>query len=288
MVKKDKKKTLSARRVKSAVLAVTSTRKNLSEHYIPVLVLLLLVASFFIGRLSAQVEALKKGVVVQQAAAPAAPAAQAAAQPTVTQDQLKGLFDGKNIAFGNKNSKLVFVEFSDPSCPWCHVAGGKNSEVTAQMGKKLSTDGGDYIAPVPEMKKLVDQGKAAFVWVYANGHGAGEMGTKALYCANEKGKFWQAHDLLMSNAGYTLLNSTVKNDKAQSGALADFLKGVVKYNDMKSCLDSGKYDSHISEDMALAQQFGFNGTPSFFVNTTNFAGAYSFDDMKSAVDSALK
>jgi protein-disulfide isomerase len=284
MVKKDKKSTVAAKRIKNRAVVVSS-RKNLTEYYVPVLVLLLLVASFFIGRLSAQVEALKKGVGTAPAVVPTA---QQPTQPTVTQEQVKGLFDGKNITFGKKDSKLVFVEFSDPSCPWCHVAGGKNPEVTTQMGKTLSTDGGDYLAPVPEMKKLVDQGKAAFVWVYANGHGAGEMGTKALYCANEKGKFWQAHDLLMTSAGYNLLNNTVKNDKTKSAALAEFLKGVVSYNDIKSCLDSGKYDDRISTDMGLAQQFGFNGTPSFFVNTTNFAGAYSFDDMRSVVEAALK
>ncbi len=288
MVKKARKTASAARTTKKNVrsrVTVFTAGKKLSEYYVPVLVLLLLVASFFVGRLSAQVEALKKG---NTTAAIVAPTAQQPTQPTVTQDQLKGLFGGKNITFGNKDSKLVFVEFSDPSCPWCHVAAGKDPEVTTQMGKKLSTDGGDYVAPVPEMKKLVDQGKAAFVWAYANGHGNGEMGTKALYCANEKGKFWQAHDLLMSNAGYNLINNTVKNDKTKSALLADFLKSVVKYNDMKACLDSGKYDNHISDDMALAQQFGFNGTPDFFVNTTNFAGAYSFDDMKSAVDAALK
>jgi protein-disulfide isomerase len=38
--------------------------------------------------------------------------------------------------------------------------------------------------------------------------------------------------------------------------------------------------------MAVAKQFGFSGTPSFFVNTTHFGGAYSFKDMQVAVDSA--
>lgn len=208
----------------------------------------------------------------------------------VSIDEIKALFTDKNIMFGKKDSKILFVEFSDPSCPFCQVASGKNPELNKQAGAQftMEKDGGTYLPPVPEMKKLVDSGKAAYVWLYANGHGNGELGTKALYCAKEKGKFWEAHDLLMSAAGYDLMNNTVKNDVAKSGDMANFLKNAVKVDDMKKCLESGKYDDRIAGDMAIAQKIGFRGTPSFFVNTTNFAGAYSYKDMMSAVEEALK
>jgi len=210
--------------------------------------------------------------------------------PNVTMDQIKGLYNGKNVALGNKNSKVVFVEISDPSCPYCQIASGKNPTLNQQAGSQftLVADGGTYVAPVPEMKKLVDQGKAGYVWIYANGHGSGEMGAKALYCANEKGKFWQAHDLLMTSDGYNLLNNTVKNDKTKSADLANFLKSAVGYDDMKNCLDSGKYDARLAEDTNTANSLGFGGTPDFFVNTSNFEGAYSYTDMKSVVEAALK
>lgn len=231
-----------------------------------------------------------KAPAAKEAPAAADAAAQQPAAVEVTLEQVKTLFDKSNLSFGNKDSKVLFVEFSDPSCPFCGVASGKNPNLNKQMGPQfaMTKDGGSYIPPVPEMKKLVDAGKAGFVWLYANGHGNGEMGTKALYCAKEKGKFWEAHDLLMSEAGYNLMNNTVKNDKAQSGVLADFLKSAVSANDMKTCLEGGKYDSKLAEDMAIAKQFGFSGTPSFFVNTENFKGAYSFKDMQPSVEKYLK
>jgi len=212
------------------------------------------------------------------------------AKTQVTIDQIKSLFNDQNIAFGNKDSKVLFVEFSDPSCPYCHVAAGKNGALNKQIGTQfiLKADGGTYVAPVPEMKKLVDDGKAAFVWIYANGHGNGELATVAQYCAKEKGKFWEVHDLLMTEKGYELINTTVQNDKTKSGVIADFLKSAVDANEMKACLDSGKYQGRITSDMALASQFGFSGTPSFFINTQNFSGAYSFTDMQATVDAALK
>lgn len=258
-----------------------------------VLALLLIVAAFFIGRLSAQVEQLKGGgttTAAQQNTQQTQQQAQQPAQAQVSLAQIQGLEDKKNIFFGDKNRKLTFVEFSDPSCPFCHVASGNDGELNKQMGPQftLASDGGSYVAPVKEMKKLVDAGKASFIWLYANGHGNGEMGAKALYCANEKGKFWEAHDLIMSQKGYDLMNNTVKNDKTKSGDVATFLKGVVNYNDMKSCLDSGKYDARLTQDMTLAQSMGFQGTPYFFVNTSPIVGAESFKDMESLVDAALK
>ena len=263
---------------------------NLSEKFVPVLLLATIALAFLVGTLWQKVQNLEKGTITDttQQATNNAPTKQ---KPDIAIDVIKELFNDKGlISFGGADRKLLFVEIADPSCPYCHVAAGKDPELNAQIGAnfKLVSDGGSYIAPVPEMKKLVDAGKASFVYIYFPGHGNGEMATKALYCAHEKGKFWEVHDLLMTNTGYNLINNTVKNDKSQSGTLADFLKPVFSSSDMKACLDSGKYDSQLSEDMGIAQDLGVNGTPGFFVNTTNFAGAYSYKDMQSVVDATLK
>ncbi len=208
---------------------------------------------------------------------------------TVSLDQVKGLVKEGNIVFGKADSKVIFVEFSDPSCPYCHVAGGKDAELNKQMGDqfKLVADGGTYVAPVVEMKKLVDEGKAAFVWLYSNGHGNGEVGTQALYCSYEKGKFWEVHDLLMNQKGYDLLNTTVKNDVAQSDKVAEFTKDVIDPTFMRDCIKSGKYAQRVAADNQLSSQFGIGGTPGFFINSQSFAGAYSYTEMKSTVDQAL-
>lgn len=256
-----------------------SSRPSIMERVIPVLLVLSIGLAFMVGVLWQKVSSLEKGgTVPTTGAAPGAPV-----KPTVSIDQIKDLFKKDVIKFGDDSKKLLIVEVADPSCPWCHVAAGKNEELYTQMGVDKN-----YVASVPELKKLVDAGRASFVYIYFNGHGNGEMGAKALYCANEKGKFWEAHDLLMSNTGYDLMNTTVKNDKTQSGKLADFLKGVTDSKNMKECLDSGRYDSVLVDNQKLASELGVTGTPSFFLNTTNFPGAVPFDQMQSAVDAALK
>lgn len=212
-----------------------------------------------------------------------------AAQPDqavqVSLDQIKKLFSKGNIVFGNKNSKNLFVMVSDPSCPYCHIAAGENSQLNQEAGEQflLEQDGGTYIAPVVKMRELVEQGKAGFVWLYQNGHNNGEMATKALYCAYDQGKFWEAHDLIMSNEGYTLINEVVMNNPEKATELINFLSPVLNADKLQSCLDSGKYDQKLNEDMQLAASLGVSGTPGFFVNTTNFAGAYSWTQMESSL-----
>jgi protein-disulfide isomerase len=257
-----------------------NSKGSLLEKLVPILLVLSVGLAFLVGVLWQKVSSLEKGggnvtTTANNAAAPVT--------PTVTLDTIKGLFDKNVIKFGDKNRKLLVVEVADPSCPWCHVAGGEDPEIFSQMGVAPT-----YDAPVKELRKLVDTGKASFVWIFYPGHGNGEMGTKALYCANEIGKFWEVHDLLMSNAGYDMMNTTVKNDKTKSGTLADFLKGAEDPATMKKCLDSGKYDKALADDTQLAASLGVTGTPGFFLNTTNYPGAVDYSAMKSVVDAALK
>lgn len=268
-------------------------RRKLLDKLVPVLLVLIVFLAFMVGFLWQKVEQLAKG---GSSATPTTGNTQPAAAQPVTLDKVKALFKNKDlITFGDANRKVLFVEVSDPSCPYCHAAAGLDPEINSQMGGtfQLTSQGGTYVAPIPEMKKLVDAGKASFVYIYYPGHGNGEMGTKALYCANEQGKFWQVHDLLMTNAGFNLLNNTVLNDKTKSGILADFLKSVFDPTQMKSCLDSGKYDSSLTKAETVAQSLGISGTPGFFVNTVSFPGAYSYvdktnsPDMQTVVNSAL-
>lgn len=266
--------------------ASSSTKMDLMERFVPILLIICVGLAFIVGMLWQKVSYLESGNVAGAQTGTDTTTQQA---PTASLDQIKDLYNQDLITFGDPDRKITFVEVADPSCPYCHIAGGDNPELNDQAGPqyKLSTDGGSYVAPVPEMRKLVDSGDASFIWIYSNGHGNGEMGTRAFYCANEVGKFWDVHDMLMSNAGYDVLNNQVLNDVSKSPQLAEFLAPVVDKNFMADCLQSGKYDDRITSEQALSRSLGVSGTPGFFINDKNFPGAYSWDDMKATVDAAL-
>lgn len=267
---------------------------SLKSNSTTVLFILLIICAFLIGSLWTKVTYLEKtaGSTTTKTENTTADQAQQQqpAQVKVDINQIKDLFNKDLIKFGDANKKILFVEVADPSCPFCHAAAGKNPELSRKMGENfiLKSDGGSYVAPVEEMKKLVDEGKAGFVYIYQNGHGNGEMAMKALYCANDQGKFWQTHDKLMTNNGYNLINNDVKNDKANAGKMADFLAESLDSSSLKSCLESGKYDDALKTNAQIASSLGVSGTPGFFINEINFAGAYNWTDMQTTVDAALK
>lgn len=251
-------------------------------------VVLLVVGAYFLGVYKTKVTYLEQGVPGTVAQVAGQEAGQPAVPTAIDLEQIKAKFDGKHITFGDKNAKTIFTEVSDPSCPYCHIAGGLHPELNNQGTQfKLVADGGSYVAPVPEIKKLVEAGEASFIFLYSNGHGSGEVATQALYCAYEQGKFWEAHDKLMTKAGYDLMNDTVKNDLAQSAKLVSLIGRVVDQGKMQACLDSKKYQNQPGEDMAFVQSLagagGGFGTPTFFVNERIVEGAQPW----SAIESLL-
>jgi protein-disulfide isomerase len=244
--------------------------KQTAQQYL--MVILLVVGAYFLGVYKTKTEMLEKGVgtgVVPQAQ-------QQATEPTTVDfDKVKEKFDGKHITFGDKNAKLVFTEVSDPSCPFCHIAAGLHPELNNTGSQfKLKADGGTYVPPVPEIKKLVDEGKAAYLFLYSNGHGNGEVATQLMYCAHEQGKFWETHDKLMTKAGYDLINDVVRNDVSKVGELIKLVGNAADGSKLQSCIDSKKYEGQPAEDMAFVQSLtGGSGTPTFFVNETIVSGA---------------
>ncbi len=274
-------------------------KRNIQQFFVPILVVVAIGLAFFSGTMWQKVKSLENG---SSTTGGAVAGASTQPQATVTLDTIKGLFSNKGvITFGDANRKVLFVEIADPSCPYCHIADGNDPQVASAVGSqfKYVSDGGSYDPPVTEMEKLVNSGQASFAYIYYPGHGNGEMAMKALFCANEQGKFWDVNSLLMSQAGYQIQNgydatgktvtgTVVGNDKTKSAALAQFLKSAIDPAFMQSCLDSGKYDSYLTNNQSLATSMSVQGTPDFYVNTTNFPGAYSYTNMKSAVDAALK
>ncbi|KKP58364.1 MAG: DSBA oxidoreductase [Microgenomates group bacterium GW2011_GWD1_33_9] len=255
------------------------TKPSLLEKFVPALLVITVGLAFLVGVLWQKVENIGKGNTNTTTGTQ-----QQAPEPVkVSPDQIKGLFDKDVIKFGNKDSKVLFVEASDPSCPYCHIAAGLNPELNTQVGPqfKLVSDGGTYIAPVIEMKKLVDSGKASFVWLYFNGHGNGEMGTKAMYCAYEKGKFWEVHDVFFNNQKLMEAGDTAGLKKLAADNGVDSGK-------LEACLAANKYDAKLAKDTQLGQAAGVGGTPSFAINGQLVEGAVSFGTIQVIIEKALR
>jgi protein-disulfide isomerase len=105
-------------------------------------------------------------------------------------------------------------------------------------------------------------------------------------CAAEQGKYWEMRTRLFGNP------QTLADTASHVTALA------LDSRKFDACMASEKYAPEIRRDQALAQQLGIEGTPTFFLATTDSAsgklkpfrllsGARPFASFQSMIDSAL-
>lgn len=171
---------------------------------------------------------------------------------------------------GAKSPKLYLVEYSDMECPFC---------------KSFH----------PSMQQALQEYSDKIAWVYRHFplsfHANAPKEAEASECANELGgndAFWKYTDKIFER-------TTSNGTGFALDALAPLAKEIgLNEGKFKSCLDSGKYAAHVSQDMAGGTAAGVNGTPStFLVSTdgktiTNISGAQPYPQIKTVIDQALK
>lgn len=237
-----------------------------------ILVVLLIIAAFFIGVLYTKVENLKAESTDSVPSAPQAAAQQAPQQPA---GPIEVSIDDDPI-LGDKNAKVTMIDFSDYECPFCK----RYFDETFSQIKK------DYI----------DTGKVKYVYrdLPLSFHQNAHAEAQAAECAREQGgdaAYFQYHDEIFkrttSNGTGLALDqlSVIANDIGLNGSA------------LQSCLDSEKYKAEVDKDLADAATYGATGTPSFFIgksgsgdtfNGTILVGAQPFTAFKTIIDEQLK
>ena len=158
---------------------------------------------------------------------------------------------------GNKDAKVVLIEYSDFECPFCS-------------------------RHHPNMLKLMEEYGDDVAWVIRHFplsfHPEAMPAAVASECANEQGKFWEYADAMFENQDSLGENYYPKLAKELGLNVTSF----------ESCLDSGKYDDMIASQQAGGASAGVNGTPATFVNGELISGAVPYETLKGIVEAALE
>jgi protein-disulfide isomerase len=202
----------------------------------------------------------------------------------------------EGVVLGAKDSKVIVVEFSDPSCPFCAAAAGADNVLGKDENGRDIKIISDYLqkkfpgwqAPGPELERLAKEGKILLVFRYFPGHGSGEKAMMAAWCAEDQKKeiFW---DFLRN----LFKSQSLLGDENTWMQIAKNLG--LDSQTIKSCVDSGKYQEKLQKDAEAGRQAasqiegsqGF-GTPSFFINGRLVVGAQSFTDLEKIINMELQ
>jgi protein-disulfide isomerase len=157
------------------------------------------------------------------------------------QVNVKGVeFDiGDNPVLGNESANLIVVEFTDYQCPFC----GRYSRETFPEIKKQYVDTGSirYVVIDQPLPIHPDAPKAA----------------EAAHCANDQGKYWEIHELMMAK----------QDDLKDLSSYATTLN--LNIGEFENCLNTGKYKDAVSKNMARAKELGISGVPGFIIGTVD-------------------
>jgi len=192
-------------------------------------------------------------------------------QPAEVKTEAKvALVSAKDHLRGDKNARIVLIEYSDLECPFC-----KSFHSTA--------------------KEAVSFYKGNLSWVYRHFpldslHSKARKEAESTECANELGgedAFWKMVDKIYevtpSNNG---LDLTILPDLAVQVGL--------DRNKFESCLQSGKFASVVEADYQSGLEAGVKGTPGNFLMDTKtgetvvLPGAVPLSNVKQEVDLLLK
>ena len=105
---------------------------------------------------------------------------------------------------------------------------------------------------------------------------------EAAYCAGDQGQFWAYHDIIF-------LNWTGEGEgdfsQARLDAYAEALGLDVKA--FSDCLENGKYQYEVEEDVTNANADGIHATPSFLINGELVEGALPYSVFEDKIEAAL-
>ncbi len=172
---------------------------------------------------------------------------------------VQGVTAGNLPTLGDKNAKVLVVEWADYQCPFCKQW---FDSVENQFKK-------DY----------VDTGKVQFAFRdFAFLGQESNDAANAARCANEQGKYWDYHDYLYSHQG-SENSGTFSKDNLKKFAASLNLNS----DQFNSCVDSNKY----AKDVQAGKKAGTNGTPTVYINGTQLVGAQPYSSYQQAIDAAL-
>ncbi len=249
--KKTSRKTSSRKSPQQAAAPFSPTNKTQT-----LLVVLLIVVSFFSGYLFFKLRSLEQGAnLPNQAQLPQQATTVNAAKPDYNADPWRG----------PKNARIVWVEYSDLECPFCKSAH-------------------------PNISKLLEDYPSQVAWVFRHYplsfHPKAQKSAEAVECARNQGgseAFWKMTDTIYEKMPDVEL-SQLPSIAAEVG---------LNQSEFQQCLDSGKFAQKVKDELAQGTKEGVQATPTSVVfdmktgKSTTVEGAVPYEQMKQTVDQIL-
>lgn len=169
-----------------------------------------------------------------------------------------------DIQRGNKEAKIVLVEYADFQCPACAYYHSFTKQVLAGFDEKIL-----FVYRFFPLKQIH---KNAF------------SSSQAAYAAELQGKFWEMQDLLYENQ-----KAWSEAENAQDIFLSYAKKLDLDLEKYKKDFDNQATKNFINEQQDGGINMGVNSTPTFFVNGKQIMqNPRTYEEFKQIIEKELK
>jgi len=158
---------------------------------------------------------------------------------------------------GNPDAPVTIVEFADFQCPYCQSVQPILRQLMDKYNGKVRLGFRDF-----PLKSI---------------HPQAQLAAEASRCAEEQGKFWEYHDLLLANQ--SALNPEAYRQHARSAGLDG--------QRFEACLASGKLNALIESDVQSGVALGILGTPAFYIDGVLMRGWQPVSAFEKIIESQL-
>ena len=171
---------------------------------------------------------------------------------------------------GSPDAPITIVEYSDYQCPFCLR---------------------HFQQTMPQFQSYIDAGQVRYLFKdfpLHTIHPQAQKAHEAARCAGELGgneTYWQMHDLLFARQE-EWASVAVPQHVAVFKQLAD--EANLPTADFAECLDSGRYEEAVNEELNEGIELGVRGTPAFFINGNFVNGAQPFSVFQQAIEQLLR
>ncbi|MFA7685901.1 MAG: thioredoxin domain-containing protein [Candidatus Gracilibacteria bacterium] len=164
---------------------------------------------------------------------------------------------------GDKNSKIVMIEYSDFECPACAVY--------AKIIDEAMVEFGTHIVFAYRHYPLLSMHKNAMSAAYA------------AEAAGAQGKFWEMHDRL-----FTYQNSWIQQE-APEETYNKFAKDLgLDIEKFKTDYQSSAIHKNVELDLESAEKNKINSTPTIFINGQQIRNPGNYEGFRTIIRDAIK
>lgn len=164
---------------------------------------------------------------------------------------------------GNKESKIILVEYSDFQCPACKIFYSFLKDIERKYA-----------------------GKIEFVYRHfpLAQHANAMLAAQAAEAAGKQGKFWEMHDMIFEGQDAWASQSNADAGKTFTSYVQSLGLNIDQFN---KDLNSAEIKKKIEQDYQSGIKSGVNATPTFFLNGKKLPPLTSYGEFENTISQAI-